>query len=245
MYERYNHQTRYKHKPYNNLQRKRWKPPVWIYIVTGIAAIYLSMTFHNARMSDQAFKTVNIFSQHELGYPVLVDKGFLGHSWFYFTHPGNNFSELAWDMDTRVSKFAFEGLGVWNLSDFVAPQETVKAQMDVEQVEPPTYFDVNITEITAESNTLWTDVDITFDFISSPAIDAYRDSTGKLTLNAYMEYSNAEGTICVSNGWSVGILGDNRYYVTLIGDPYITARDIVSVTFEIGNSGIYCRKYID
>lgn len=81
-----------------------------IYFILSLFVIYLIITFYNAGMTNQAFKTVNIYSYTTLGYDVLADKGFFGHSWFYFTHPINNIAELGWNMDTRVACFMYEGL---------------------------------------------------------------------------------------------------------------------------------------
>lgn len=79
-------------------------------ILCGLLAFYLIMTLYNAVLSDLAFDTVNAYAQSVVGYDVLIDKGFLGHAWFYLTHPSNNFNELGWNMDTRVTRFMDEGL---------------------------------------------------------------------------------------------------------------------------------------
>ncbi len=80
------------------------------YTACGLLVFYLIITLYNAGMSNQAFHMVNAHAQSTVGYDVLIDKGFLGHAWFYLTHPSNNFNELGWNLDTRVTRFMEEGL---------------------------------------------------------------------------------------------------------------------------------------
>ena len=83
---------------------------ILVCFICGLLIFYLMITFYNAGMSNQAFHMVNAYAQAAIGYDVLIDKGFLGHAWFYLTHPSNNFNEFGWNLDTRVTRFMEEGL---------------------------------------------------------------------------------------------------------------------------------------
>lgn len=220
------------------------------YCLIAIAILYIALSIYNGIQVDKAFKAVNTYSQEVLGRDVLIDKGIIGHSWFYITHPSFNFNEISRNHETRVSYAAYESLGVWNLYDYEvpivsnAPNATFNDEIESSAVvfysadEYIHYIgssDLQIDTIlhSGSSDGLSSLIAIIFDTDFLIGGDVKKGDTYKFTTN--MQYYNNEEEVRTSGDVeNYIIVGDKcRAVITLIEpDCYILAEHIIGVSFK-------------
>lgn len=118
---------------------------------------------------------------------------------------------------------------------------------DVSQnVSEDLFYIENLQVASVDNGPLWTEVNFTFDFISSSRLDSFRDNTGLVALSAFVEYYKADGTVEISQTYGTSILGDNRYSAEIIcHDTDLGPEDLISVVFDVsGFEGSHTHRVV-
>lgn len=85
-----------------------------------------------------------------------------------------------------------------------------------------------------DNKDLWSEINFMFDFVGSPDLEQYRDSSGLILVNCYAEYYNQDGAFEISQTHNITVSGDNTYSGNITCfDTTLTVDRISSIVFTV------------